>query len=444
MSSRPSIRPDARAAWRRPFVLIGATLAAALLLDLRYNPADAGWLSFTLAEVAAWGSLILIALIRKPRSIVEWLAVQPFAANRFAMLWVLWAVAASLVGALLLGRWEGLQLAKDMMPGFIAFLFLSGLDPSGQEWRLVRTALLAALAALGALGISQYLFGGPYFVTAADVGFQKVNLDGNFVSSPVTGLSQHPNNFGQLLAPALAFALVLLIRQPLRFHPLLWAAVLLGGLCLYATAMKGGMFWITVGIALALLPRRLISGHAAMAVLVLVGLGLVEYSLSQRNDVAGSMQTRLYLWQTALDNLRQPIDLMIGGDVQEVAADNYAKLSWNFPHSHMTYLNNALYFGVPALILYCAALYRGMLGAARVAARANAPTGDGYGRAVLAALVTSAGIGLLESTAEPGRFGIVFVMLGLAGALARSVPAAERRPPARPARGLLARSVVGR
>ncbi len=146
-----------------------------------------------------------------------------------------------------------------------------------------------------------------------------------------------------------------------------------------------------------------------------------------RSDLSGTIQSRLFLWETAIENLQTPVNLILGADARQVAAQNFDKLGWDFPHSHMTYLNNALYFGLPALLLFCAGLYRGIVTAARGAARIRSPLGRIYSRAVLAALVTSAGIAVLESTAEPSRFGIVFVMLGLSAAIARSHKPDDRR-----------------
>ena len=52
-----------------PFILFGAILAEALLVDIRYNPAEVGRLSFTLAELLAWSLLAVALVIRRPEGV---------------------------------------------------------------------------------------------------------------------------------------------------------------------------------------------------------------------------------------------------------------------------------------------------------------------------------------------------------------------------------------
>lgn len=407
----------------------GVILVAALLLDIRYNPGDPDALSFTVAELLAWGFLLFAFATTRLDQIYKRYLKPAFEANFAALLWTGWAISAALASAFLLSRWEALQLAKDMVPGLIAFLFLSTGIRRRTDWERVEQWLLIGLLGLGLLGTSQFILGGPFPVTTAEATYLKLDLDGNFVGKVALGLSQHPNNFGALLAPPLAFATVLLARNPLRFRPLLMAAVIFGFVALYGTAMKGAFFWLFFALLLSNLPRRLLTSGGFILATGLIAYWLIRYAIESPTGLAGTILTRLMFWETALDNLTSVNSWLIGADIQQVAYDNLGKLALDFPHSHMAYLNNALYFGWPAAVLFFFALYYGVRASVRAAKNARNVEESAAARATVAALLTIAGIGVFEGIVEPNRFGIIYVFLALAGRQDKLACGAPQRTP---------------
>jgi len=279
------------------------------------------------------------------------------------------------------------------------------------------------------LGTSQFLLNWPYPVEVSTLAVDKIDLTGAQISHMVTGLSQHPNNFGIIISPLVAYLLVNVIRATQR--PLLGtAALLFGTFALYGTAMKGAFFWVPVAASLSLLPRRLLRTSSIVIATAITAVSLIWFSLVTENALTGTMLGRLLLWRSAIENVSSEGTWLFGGDTKKLMYDNFLNYHWLIPHAHTIYLNNALYFGIFAAICFPTCVVIAMRSCVEVAKRGS-PEVATAARGVLAATITLAGIGTLEGVSEPARFGLYFICFGCAGALGNLLRAETHVSPLR-------------
>lgn len=395
----------------------GAALLLCLLLDYRFNANSANSISFTSGELTAWVILGFSQIKASQRHHLATLTRNGWASNPAVVVWFGSSLIASIVNGLIFDRWGSLQLAKDLAPGFILFLIIIAEVKTIGDWRGITRALGLGMLALGALGTSQYLIDWPYPVAVGNLALEKIDLNGVQISHMVTGLSQHPNNFGIIVAPLVAFFTVIAIRARRR-SALGMVSLLFAIIAVYGTVMKGAYFWIPVAVGLSLLPRHLLRTRWIVIATVITAASLIWFSLVTEKAPAMTMLARVLLWDSAIENVSTAGNWLFGGDTQKLAVDNFVRFHWEISHAHNAYVNNQLYFGIIAAAFFPLCLVNAMKSCVQVA-RQGRPEIATAARGVLAATTALAGIGMLEGIAEPSRCGLYFICFGSAGVLSQ-------------------------
>jgi putative inorganic carbon (HCO3(-)) transporter len=248
----------------------------------------------------------------------------------------------------------------------------------------------------------------------------------------------HPNLAGHLMALLLLPAVALALWTPYR--PVRWTAVVVAvllGVVLLLSQSRGA--WIAAAVALALMPwlryRRWWMVVLALAVIVVVvslllgpaRLEAMVFPVAADDDVTiNTLPGRLEIWTRAIVLLRD-FGLTGGGagNFEQVLMTLYPPfftgVVGGFGHAHNVYLQMAVDFGVPGLIVFLALLLGLAAGLVAAAHLGKAQPVEGA--------VTSLAIGLFGSLlvvaihglvdaplATPRVYAVVFLLFGMGAA----------------------------
>jgi hypothetical protein len=404
--------------------------------ELRIRPLP-GLPSFSTLELLVYPALLcmLAEAMARPRFAAR-LRELP-AANRPLALYVGYAALASILGLGLGRSSDSLQACKDLVAAFGLYaMIFATVDSDARRLGVLGAALAGAALQLG-LALLQAATGGPYLVELSENIDAKLDFAGDTVTQVPTGLFAHPNGLAILLLPVVLFAAVAAWSGlgKIRRASLGMAGVLAVTLVvLKATYVKGVLAWLAVGLAFLVLPRRFDRWRAALAAGVVVGGVTALTWLSIRafldgEEVFGTIVTRVELWLAAIAAIRSDSFVVVFGSGNALL-ERQDLVTFEYPNAHNAWLNQALSYGVPALVLYLAAFWVGLRSLARQITGATHPARP-IALATMASLVALLG----ESFFEPTDRGIVFqaqifLLFGLA-AVGRA-PAGPPRCPEAP------------
>ena len=277
--------------------------------------------------------------------------------NPFVVVYFSWALIASLIGSVQSAL--SIFILTNLLPGLVFFGFFSfGVRKQEQLPLLLFVFLVAALPNV-VLGFSQYFFGGPFPVKLNLAASVKMDVDGTFLKVLVSGLFNHPNGLSIFLLPVflasfgMAFSKIHRLFRVNVFAFLL--CIVTAGL-LYVAHAKGVWAWAVLGSIIILLPRKLLAYrgawiiHSLVVVAGIVGLILASIYMG---GAFSTMITRIQLWESVLHVLGNSWFVSLVGSGQILVWDESARLAdTQYSNAHNVFLNQAVYFGIPALVAY--------------------------------------------------------------------------------------------
>jgi hypothetical protein len=308
--------------------------------------------SYTLFELMIWGycAPVVVACMIKRR--------LPIPCRDFVIpvgYYMVWLVVVSIFWLLSNGDSGVLQDTKNVLPALVLVLFLF------VRIHDVRTIIMlcnlyviyALLACL--LGLSQYTFGGPYFRDLIIGTEYKVGIKGEEIVSPVVGFSGHPNEFAIAILPAVIFAVFKLwdeLRTGIRPITIVITGLLIAGMAM--SQAKGAMLFTCAAVIFIASPlgrtRHFFLKLAWLSVFI---VAIVSYGLHQNAEGSETIEVRYLLWQTSIDAMASDIYIFLFGDGMNFVADWSKQIAgWTFPDAHNAWIDQVLFFGAPAVVLY--------------------------------------------------------------------------------------------
>lgn len=215
-----------------------------------------------------------------------------------------------------------------------------------------------------ALAVPQKIFGRLYPNSLHEGALVKMDLAGEFVTNTPAGFFVHPNGLAVYLIPAIIFLFFGAFTGYFRG----WKARFLAGafaICVAAvmwlTYAKGAIFWAMVGLCIAFAPRSL---RRYPGWLALGALSVIPAILFVSTDpfhlgfkTLSSMITRFEIWGSAIAAFRDdPYILLFGNGFRTIYYKTLRLSELPYLNAHNNVLNQILFFGVPALLLYFIAM----------------------------------------------------------------------------------------
>jgi hypothetical protein len=341
-------------------------------------------------------------------------------ANKLVVLFFSWAMIAAVIGTIQL--FMSFFIFRNIFPSFVFFIYL--IFGTRKSKDLGTTFLIFLLAALPNifLGLSQFAFKTPYPVKINSATALKMDIDGSFVQTTITGLFNHPNGLSVFLLPVFITAFGLSISSVTgtllkRFFAI--GMFIASGALLYLTRAKGAWAWGIAGIFILLLPGFVLKLRGAWVGFVIATiLGIVALIVGSQlmGSVTKTMMTRVYLWDSAYYAISHSFFIALFGSGQEAVWAASARLSdTQYPNSHNTFLNQAINFGLPAMILYISAFILAIKHCTTAYAAAINPGIREVARICLAVLVAMAGHYFFEPASDSSGWAVeALLFIGLA------------------------------
>ncbi len=356
----PAAEPSPLTAGFYQLTLLGALLST---VEVRLRVTQ-GLPSLSVAELVVLPVLlcVLVELSLRPRLTARfaWLYRQ----NRPLAWYAGYAGMAAVVGLSRSG--DGLSAFHDLLCALSLYALIAlTIDTHARLLGLLLVNLAGVLLSVG-FGLLQITTGGPYVLPRSEIVDGKLDLAGNVAQIVPTGLYAHPNAFVMLI-PVVLFLLVAMARG--LGHRRRHAAVLLGVIgamfvVLGMAYVKGVYAWLLAGVAFLLLPRPFDRLRFCIAVFVPVA-GIVALiwisvdSFLEGESVFGTVVFRLALWLTSLEIIASDgFVAVVGSGITQLPNRLFAV--FEYPNAHNAWLNQALTYGVPALVLYLAAIVRAL------------------------------------------------------------------------------------
>lgn len=410
------------------FVFVPAALAAAAYAGVRVGPLllclcgtvallgvdmrvleGSGFMSFSLAELALFGSLALYLLqsLRR-RAPID---APPHAAIMIAL--ILYMILSNLFAEQVTHHLS--ETRNWLMAFLLLFLLRNALGRAEDRARMILVFVVACDLFAG-MGLLQALFGLQTFTASPQMEFKRGFLDAlgggeaERVSAAV-GLTAHSNGLGRLLSMALPLAAFMALggagTHRARTRAFFAVSIPLMGVCLFYTYSKGAI--ATCLVTLALLYATAWRGSRLTTMLAIlgavVGAAIASYLALDALGYTGLTETmgfRLELWRDVFVTLARHPLVAIFGNGQEV----YGKLAqWEQPHN--TYLFFLIQYGVVSAIMIFALL--GLL--ISDVNRARTEAADPAERALAAAALAVALGFLTGELVESGFMSVTIKML---------------------------------
>lgn len=368
--------------------------------------------SIRLPELVTW-PLILLYLGRfgtEPRAVRAEVG-SFYRHNRLFCLYVGWAGIAALAGAIFRGKFEVFWMFREMMPAVVLYFAIVTYVTNERLYQ-VMTVFMAGISVNVALGLLQIIFDSPRIVPLGEGVDAKMDIGGNFVSKVATGVFHHPNGLALLLLPPALLCIVRLVSGNV-FHKhvprLLVAGMLVLLLFVLAwTFAKGVFVWALVGSALIIsfrfIHRRFLFFGLFVLVSTIIGITLYAATHALEYHVFGTILTRILLWAAAAVVMTQDFYVDFFGDgFSGMESASAIIASWEYPNAHNAIINQALFYGLPAMILYVA-FFCSVLKKASTAMSEDSGSGKGLLLFLFVTLIALFG----ESFFEPSNSGITF------------------------------------
>lgn len=412
-------------------------LALFAMADIRLFSNIGGLPSFTLTEMVSFAVIALVFMdaVIYPEAISK--AVRgALVVNPALTLFFLWAAFAAVAKVLLGQGLFGVASFKDLLPSALLLISLGVYLAKDEDFSNVWKCLLVGIAVNVILALSQAFFGGPYPVQQASSAAAKMSLDGLRVAGVLpSGWFTHPNAFAVFLVPCLALLVPVALGRA-KFS-VVWRILAIVGIplvayCLYKTQGKGAMFWAAVGALVAFFVPWFKKKAALLAiVLVPVVICLLVYitlEMAAVNRTYSTMSTRVELWNAGARAVGEGwVSFAFGTTPFRMLDLSFESTFGHFPYAnaHNGIINQAVNYGVPAALLYLAAIVLALRQLGQIFSRGEdvPPIFKALAGAAFGAIVALVG----EAFFEPSTDGVVlqcqfFILLIISGFLARFVP----------------------
>lgn len=344
-------------------------------------------------------------------------------ANKFIVCYAVWAMAASLIGVAYFPL--SLFVFRNLLPAFVFFAIATHAVRRNSDLSLILIVFIISAVPNMVLGLSQLAFGKPYPIPLNLAAAVKMDVDGTYVKIAVSGLFNHPNGLAVYLMPIFLAALGLLFSKVpmsgwIRFGLLL--AMIIGGALLYATKAKGAWLWAAFGVFVLLWPKFLIrSRYGAwlmwVAVVILITAAVVGSVI--HGGSLSTMMTRILLWKSAtVAMLSHPFVAVFGSGQEAVWFASARVADLQYANAHNAFLNQAVYFGIPAVFLYIGCFMYAVRAAHLSYRDSDDVTVRTVGHICMAVLCAVAGQYFFEPSAEASGLAVeAFLFMALAGVL---------------------------
>lgn len=385
------------------------TLVAVFLTTSELRPPRLGGLpAFTVLEILLYPAAMCLAAeaLARPNLVAHLGAL--YRRNRVLCWYVGYGALAAVIG--LSRTTETLQTYKDLAVGVVlyALVFLTVDSPA----RLggVFLANLSGSMLSVTLALSQIATGGPYLVDRVEAAEAKMDLTGDAVGDVPMGIFAHPNGFTIALMPTILFLLVAVWPGFGRLRRAGWPALvpLMATLFVVGLAyVKGVYAWLFAGAAVIFLPRRFDRWRLHLSVgLVLGGVAALTWvgisAYLEGEGLFGTIVSRVELWLAAIDTIGSDGYVAVLGS-GDPAFQERTFVTVEYGNAHNAWLNQALTYGIPAMVLYLGAFWTALRSLARTVATAGHPH-RGLALATMASLTALVG----EYFFEPVDRGVIY------------------------------------
>ncbi len=362
---------------------------------------------------------------RQPYEIVR----AGWSSSPFLVGYAMWAVVAGVIGLTKLGI--SFFVLRNLFPAFMFFFIMSFAQRQVRDVRFLLVVFIASSLPNIALGLSQYVFQGPFPVKLNAASAIKLDIDGSYVTAAVSGLFNHPNGLSIFLLPVFLAASGLFLLRGTRSKAVRMFAAFVAisaAVLLFLTKAKGAWAWGVVGLAVLFAPsvllrfRRAWVLHVAMLVL---GIATVTMVSLEFVSTTKTMATRIRLWESTWYAIQNSGFSALFGSAQFDVWSASAKLSdLQYSNAHNVFLNQVVYFGIPAAVLYIGAFFWAIRRAQEAFSAAEDDQVRQVARICLAVLLAVAGQYFFEPAAEASGLALqCFFFMGMAAAAARMAKA---------------------
>lgn len=309
-------------------------------------------------------SLLVFYLFNKLATKQPWShdLLNVYRENKVLFFYFSWAAFTGILGVAFRSSTISLSVFRNMIPGFIIYLFVIIYIKDLRRLKLLLSIYLLGVFIHLFIGLSQGLTGGPQITQETQATSSKLDIDGKIVSGNlVRGFFNHPNGFAQFFIPNSILIINAILTK--LYKKVVFQLVLISSLpvliySLNLTYAKGAYLWMIFGIGFLLLPKifnkwRFHLGIASVIIGVIAILAYSFESLASGNSALGTILTRTQLWQSAITAMQEDnIILLIGNGSNSVLNLSNIYSNIEYPNAHNGLLNQVLFFGIPALISY--------------------------------------------------------------------------------------------
>ncbi len=333
-----------------------------------------GMPSFTVTEVCSYAAaLLLIGVISLGDTPWTVYTRDLYSENRQVLRYFAWVLVACVVGV---ARSKDIvPVVKDLFPAFVLYVLIVSTVRTSDQIRRVLIAFLAGVGVNAVLGVFQVMTNGFYIGEMHEITLLKTDQYGNIVDHLAMGFMAHSNGLSLILLPA-----ILLITAALRFNyfrsrsmnGVLLILLFLTGFDLYNTYAKGAMGWTAIGVLLLLVAPRIRSRWrfpVGVGVLILGGGSFIAISIwlfFHYSETFGTTLGRIELWNAGvMALLSDPWVFLFGSGFAEIKDYTFSLFAYPLDHAHNGFLNQAINYGVPAMILFLIIVFSNMRNLAR-------------------------------------------------------------------------------
>jgi isoprenylcysteine carboxyl methyltransferase (ICMT) family protein YpbQ len=333
-----------------------------------------GMPSFTVAEVGSYlAALLYIGVISIGGTPWTGYLRDLYSENWKVLRYFAWVLVACVVGV---ARSKDIvPVVKDLFPAFVLYVLIVSIVRTGDQIRRVIIAFLSGVGVNAMLGFSQVMTNRFYMGEMHEITLLKTDMYGNIVDHLSMGFMSHPNGFAMILLPA-----ILLITAALRFdyfrsrsmNGLLLILLLLTGFDLYNTYSKGAIGWTSIGVMLLLVTPRIRSrwrfpiGVGALILGIGSSIAISIWLFLNYSMAFGTTLGRIELWNAGvMAVLSDPWIFLFGSGFAEMKEYTYLLYAYPLDNAHNGYLNQAIQYGVPAMIFFLMVVFSNMRNLAR-------------------------------------------------------------------------------
>jgi len=426
---------------KNPLYILTILIVFCMTVDYRFLSGIEGLPSITIVEGLCYlAVLFLFAKLAREGDELSRRIIAVHRNNRLVAWYFIWAGLASV--ASLVRSTDALRFYKDLVPSLVVYVLISVCIDGNKAIKGPLVAFLSGSVLILLVGLSQSLTGVPRVVDLGGTAAYKVDFWGRFAGLHLsTGFFLHPNGYAIFLLPVPILIIGLLLQKgsarPIQ-KVLLVLMLLLTACNLAGTYAKGVIVWVVVGIGLLLLALRLRRSRTIAAVVILIAFIAVitMYGIGALGAIGqpyGTMVTRVQLWKAGVELIASDMFvLFLGNGFSGMMTSSELYSNITYPNAHNTYINQVIYFGLPALFLYVGLSARALGRIARIMHHHNGYQGIAAG--VLFSTITAL-LGIYFF--EPANEGVIlqmqfFAVLAFANALGTessgNAPAGKTEP----------------